>query len=82
MNEYASQFTRLEKFAPGVYLTEADRIKRFKRGLAPSLAPLIYPHAYTHLHEAINAATGLERLVPGEGKCREETTRGDRPTKR
>lgn len=64
MNEYADQFTKLERFAPGLCMTETDRIKRFKRGLHDFLAPHIYPHSFTRLYEAIDKACGLDMITP------------------
>src|SRR3954471_19181918 len=56
VSDYADQFTRLERFVPGLCATERDRILRFKKGLNDYLRPLIISHTFDSLWQAINAA--------------------------
>src|SRR4051812_48791559 len=64
VSDYADQFTRLERFAPGVCATERDGILRFKIGLNDYLRPLVVSHTFDSLWQAINAAREQEIVAP------------------
>lgn len=60
--EYLAKFTRLERFAPGIWTSKADRAKIFKWGyhldILESIAAVVFPT----MSIVINAATESERI--------------------
>ena len=83
--DYRAEFTRLERFTPGVCPDEAERARRFQEGLRRELYLPVTSNIYQRLSDAVEAAIVQERaqaqpdeLVQAQpGKRRSDQT-GDR----
>src|SRR4051812_7927722 len=58
--DYRGEFTRLERYAPGVCPDEAERARRFQEGLRRELYIPIASNIYERLSDAVDAATVQE----------------------
>src|SRR3954470_3496505 len=61
--DYRGEFTRLERYAPGVCPDEAERARRFHEGLRRELYVPTTSTIYQSLSDAVDAATILERAL-------------------
>ena len=64
VDQYAAEFARLSRFSPGVVATEADRVKKFHRGLNEFIRPLLAPLSFSTYDGILYAARMQEKDLP------------------
>lgn len=60
VTQYVAQFTQFSRFAPCVYLDEADRANKYKEGLHNTILDSIISIHYPTMSEVINTPTEWE----------------------
>src|SRR3954467_7439097 len=80
--EYRGEFTRLERFAPGICTTEAEQAKRFLNGLDLEILSRVASVTYPMLAVVVSIATLQESILHHLGKHRAESTPDQRSQRR
>ena len=78
VDEYATEFLRLSRFAPYMVAEEEDRANRFQQGLRLDIQKFLVTQQLGTYSEVLSAARGLEQVIEKENKSRLQA----RPLKR